>query len=293
MEKLVKIQFPTEYFSIKDTLNCGQVFRFREYKNGFLVYSGDKCAFCYQEETCSIIECKEEDRDYFYNYFDLSRDYKKINDLAISENIEILTASAKSGKGIRLLNQNLEETLFSFIISQNNNIPRIKLIIEKLCTTLGEKKSYNDIEYYSFPSVVALSKKDEQFYKDLGLGYRAEYIRRLAENIVNGLDIYSFKNLKTADLKKQLINIYGVGRKVADCVSLFGYRRGDSFPVDTWIEKVYRDDFCGRIKDREKISEWFITRFSENAGYFQQYLFFYKREMEKNREKTKKVIKAD
>lgn len=277
---MIKIIFSNEYFSIKDTLECGQVFRFLPYRKGYKICTADKCAYVYEDGENTVIECNKSDEEYFYNYFDLDRDYKKIYESAIGENIPTLTFSASKGKGIRLLNQNLEETLFSFIVSQNNNIPRIKGIIEKLCLSLGEKKEFLGEEYYSFPTAKVMAEKDETFYKSLGLGYRAEYVRRLAESIKNGLDINKFSSLSTKELKAKLISIHGVGRKVADCVTLFGYRRGDSFPVDTWTYKVYKDDLNGKEENREKIADELVERFKENAGYYQQYLFHYKRNVE-------------
>jgi len=281
MESLVKINYSKEYFSVKDTLECGQVFRFTPYKNGYLIFTADKCAYVYNEGEFAVVECEKNDYNYFYNYFDLERDYSGIYKSAILEKIDVLTQACETGKGIRLLNQNLEETLFSFIVSQNNNIPRIKGIIEKLCHALGEKKYFNNEVFFTFPTVEKMSEKDVDFYKSIGLGYRAEYIRRLAENIKNGLNINEFIKLSTAEIKAKLTLIHGVGRKVADCVTLFGYRRGDSFPVDTWIEKVYREDFYGTESNREKIAEQLVKRFGDNAGYYQQYLFHYKRNQEK------------
>ncbi len=278
---IFSIKFKSEFFSVKDTLECGQVFRFGTYKNGYKVFTADKCAYVYNDGDYAFIECEKDDKDYFYNYFDLTRDYKAIFDGAQSENIDVLTTASLMGKGVRLLNQNLEETLFSFIVSQNNNIPRIKGIIEKLCVNLGEKKYFLDEEYYAFPTAKVMAEKDETFYKSIGLGYRAEYIRRLAENIANGFDINAFSELSTEEIKQSLIKIHGVGKKVADCVTLFGYRKGDSFPVDTWIEKVYREDLSGTETNREKISKILVDRFKENAGYYQQYLFHYKRNQEK------------
>lgn len=281
MSEIVKIKFASEYFSVKDTLECGQVFRFLPYKKGFKVFSADKCCYCYNDGDFAFIECEKENEQYFYNYFDLNRDYSKIFNSAIEEKVEILTISAKAGKGIRILNQDLTETLFSFMISQNNNIPRIKGIIEKMCIALGEKKEFFGEEYFSFPQVKKMAERGEEFYKSIGLGYRAEYIRRLAVEIENGLDIAEWKNLSTIDLNKKLVSLYGVGKKVADCVSLFGYRKSDAFPVDTWIEKVYREDFKGTLNNREKIADYFSKKFLDNAGYYQQYLFFYKRSKEK------------
>ena len=278
---MAKIIYPKEFFNIKDTLECGQIFRFFEHGKGFVVLSKNKCAYCYEQGVNTIIECNDSDEEYFYHFFDLTRDYSKIYLSALNEKEDILRLSASAGKGIRILNQDKEETLFSFIVSQNNNIPRIKGILEKLCLGLGEKINFNGVEFYAFPRVEKMAERSEEYYKSIGLGYRAEYIRRLAVDIKNGLNINEFSALSTPELKKKLISIYGVGPKVADCVALFSYHRSDSFPVDTWIEKVYREDFNGVIKDRAKITEYFAQRFNEYAGYYQQYLFFYKRLTEK------------
>ena len=276
-----KIIYESEYFNIKDTLECGQFFRFKMYKNGYLVCSLDKCCFVYEQENLTIIECESQDEQYFYNFFDLDRDYKSIVNSAISEGVDILTKASLVGKGIRILNQNHVETLFWFIISQNNNIARIKGIIEKLCIALGEKKEFMGETYYAFPSIQKMAEQDLEFYMSIGLGYRAQYIKRLAEDMLLGFDISAFNKLTTSEIKDLLMSIYGVGRKVCDCVTLFGYHRSDSFPVDTWIEKVYREDFKGKLTDRVKITEWFLSRFGINSGYYQQYLFHYKRISEK------------
>ncbi len=278
-----KITFSNEFFNIKDTLECGQIFRYKPYKDGYLVFTVDKCAYVYQTATDTVIECENYDADYFWQYFDLDRDYQAIFNSAISQNIDILTLSATLGKGVRILNQDREEMLFSFIVSQNNNIPRIKRIIDRLSVALGEKKTFDGKEYYSFPTAEKMAKMDVEFYKSIGLGYRAEYIRRLAVAIAGGLNIKDFCGLTTKQLNVKLIELYGVGRKVADCVSLFGFHRGDAFPVDTWTEKVYKENFKGELSDREKIADWFVEKFGENAGFYQQYLFYYKRSLEKKK----------
>ncbi len=281
MNKIEKIIFDSEYFDALSTLDCGQIFRFKKLNKGYLVLSKDKGAIIHTENNQTTIQCLAEEKEYFINFFDLNRDYKAICDSAKSQNLSILTKSVESGKGIRILNQDIEETLFSFIISQNNNIPRIKGIIEKLCQGLGEKREILGIEYFAFPTVEKMAKADLSFYQNIGLGYRARYIKNLAESIYNGLNLHELNALSTKELRKSLLGILGVGKKVADCVLLFGFHKSDSFPVDTWIEKVYREDFKGEIKDRAKISDYLVERFKENSGYYQQYLFYHKRSHEK------------
>lgn len=269
------IRFNKEYFNIEDTLFCGQVFRFKPYKNGYLVLSGNKaCYLCYDGNDV-VIESSSD--DYFYNYFDLDRDYSEIVDYAVSLGNPFLTEAVIKGKGIRILKQDKAETVFSFLISQNNNIPRIKRTIEGLSEKLGEKFTAFDMPWYAFPTALALSNMSEVFFKSMGLGYRSDYFVQSSkilsdENFLNGLN-----ELDTASLREKLLTLRGVGPKVCDCIMLFGYGKTDCFPVDTWIAKLYKENFKGTITDRKKISEYFVGLFNEYSGYVQQYLFHYKR----------------
>ena len=271
------IEFSSKYLSFKDTLNCGQVFRFREHEKGYLVFSGDRCAYCYEEGGAAYIDGD----DYFFDYFDLSRDYSKIVEAARSYGIEKLTRSATLHSGLRILKQDGYEALISFIISQNNNIPRIKGIIERLCAALGEKKNFKGIDYYAFPKPHSLAEAPLPLLKEIGLGYRVEYVKRAAEMILSGeINLEELAKKDTLSLRRSLIAIKGVGEKVADCTLLFGFNHTDSFPVDTWIEKLYHEDFNGKLTDRKKITDFFVDLFKENSGYVQQYLFYAKREGE-------------
>lgn len=273
------INFDSEFFSPKDTLECGQIFRYKSLNDGFLVLSQDKACKLSERNGKTLIEC--DDEEYFKNFLDLDGDYSGVYNLATDSGFDIVKNSAKAAKGVRILRQDPEETLFSFIVSQNNMIPRIKSIIERTCVALGEKKTFMGEEYYSFPKAERLAEKDTDFYKELGYGYRADYISEVSKVIVNGkFDPLSVGELSTVELKKTLLTLKGVGPKVADCVTLFGYHRTDSFPVDTWIEKIYREDFKGEIKDRKKIAEYFLGLFGDDSGIIQQYIFHYKRNIE-------------
>ena len=204
-----------------------------------MVLSQDKACKLSERDGKTIIEC--EDEEYFKNFLDLDGDYSGVYNRATASEFDIVKSSAKVAKGVRILRQAPEETLFSFIVSQNNMIPRIKSIIERTCVALGEKKTFMGEEYYSFPKAERLAEKDTDFYKQLGYGYRANYISEVSKAIANGkFDPLSVGKLSTVELKKTLLTLKGVGPKVADCVTLFGYHRTDSFPVDTWIEKIYR-----------------------------------------------------
>ena len=271
----MKIDYDARYFSPKDVLECGQIFRFEEFERGYKVFSADRACYVYTEGKKTFIEC--DDGDYFYNFFDLGRDYAAINERARSFGVPLLTRGAERGAGLRLLNQDAEEMIFSFIISQNNNIPRIKGIIERICRALGEEREFMGEKYYAFPSAGAMAKEGAEFYKQLGAGYRDAYLAATSERIA-AEGIEHLFPLPTPQLKKQLLTYIGIGPKVADCISLFGFGRRECFPVDTWIEKLYREDFGGALKDRNRINAYFCELFGDDAGYMQQYLFYAKRE---------------
>lgn len=270
----MKFDFDAEYFNPEHTLECGQVFRFAPYKDGYKVCSADKVCYVRTDGVRTVAE--SDDCDYFYRYFDLARDYAEIVDAALSFNVPLLTRSAQACKGLRILNQNREEMIYSFIVSQNNNIPRIKGIIEKICSASGERKNSAFGEYYAFPSSAALAKADASVFRQAGAGYRDEYLCETAKRIA-AEGIAELEKLETEQLKRRLLTYKGVGPKVADCIALFGFNRTDSFPVDVWIEKVYREDFCGALKDRNKITQYFLQTFGQYSGYIQQYLFYGKR----------------
>lgn len=271
------ITVDNKFFNVADTLNCGQVFRFFYKDNFYFCLSKDKMARLSEKDGKVFVET--DDEKYFENYFDLNRDYAKLIDDICSTNIDKVVLSSKKYSGIHILKQDKNEAFFSFIVSQNNNIPRIKSTIEKLCSLLGEKLSFLGEDYYSFPTTESFAAADLSVLKGAGLGYRAEYIKEAAIKICNGqIDFERLDLLTTDELKKELLKIKGVGDKVANCVTLFGFNRGDSFPVDTWIEKIYREDFDGTLTDRKKINRYFLDLFKENSGYVQQYLFYAKRE---------------
>ena len=275
---MTKIITEEEFFNVKDTLECGQIFRFKPFEKGYLVFSKDMACYAYNEDGKAVIECETENEGYFRYFFDLSRDYSLIYSRAKKSRYDIVSRAAEAGKGIRILNQDKTETLFSFLTSQNNRIPRIKSIIERTCSARGVKNSFLGEEYYSFPSPEELFDEDVGFYNGLGYGYRSDFIRSTAKRLIeNAGELDEMAVLSTTELKSSLMSFKGVGPKVADCVSLFAYHKTDAFPVDTWIEKLYREDFNGAEKNRNKINEFFVNSFGEDSGYIQQCVFYYKR----------------
>ena len=253
------------------TLECGQVFRYYRDDDGYRVISGRRTAKVVAHDGGYRIVTEEP--DYFVRYFDLDTDYSVIK--SSLHDGGIMDEAISFGKGIRILRQELYETVFSFIISANNHIPRIKGIIERISNDLGEDMG----GYRAFPTVERLCVGAD-YYKSIGAGYRADYLattaRAVADGALEGIEI-----LDTASAGERLLSLKGVGRKVADCILLFGMARTDLFPVDTWIKKVHRDYFGGEGDARR----YLIGRFGELSGYAQQYLFYYKRELEKIKDK--------
>lgn len=258
-----------EYFNVRDTLECGQVFRYKKLDGEtYGVYSLDK----YAELVTSggQVEVYTDDKDYFLRYFDIDTDYAaKVE--KISAISPLMKETASYGKGIRILNQDLTEMIFSFIISANNNIKRIQLIVERLCQGLGADTPYGK----AFPTVEAMANAPQVFYTQIGAGYRDKYLSDTAKRLAN-YDLAALSAMDTPKAKKELLTFLGVGPKVADCILLFGMRRGDVFPVDTWIKKVYHAYFEHGHKDGE-ISQYFCDLFGQDAGLCQQYLFYYQR----------------
>lgn len=257
----------TPDFDIKHTLECGQVFRFKSRDFGYTIYSMEHKADVYCQKDGTKIICKN--KNYFIKYFDLDTNYAIIKSQLDKDD---LSDAIKYGSGIHILRQNPLETIISFIISANNNIPRIKSTIEKLCEGVGTK--YND--YYGFPTIEQLSKVTIDFLKKIGCGYRAEYLVDTI-NRLKGINLDEFYHMSTDDARRELIRLKGIGRKVADCILLFGFYKTDVFPTDTWITKVYEDKFGDKPLSPIKISEFFSKRYGMLSGYAQQYMFYAKR----------------
>ncbi len=257
----------SEYFDIAATLECGQVFRYRRNPDGsYTVRSLDKtCDLRYDER--GEVEITTDAPEYFRNYFDLREDYGKITTTLAA--LPELTAAVAFGKGIRILRQDFTEAVFSFIVSANNNIARIKGIIERLAAAYGKDMG----GYHAFPTPEELQKATVADLKALGLGYRAEYIYETARSFpAVKSEIAAITDAETAH--KALLNLKGVGPKVADCIVLFGLHLTRSYPVDTWIFKA---SSTPELDTPKKVRDYYLDRYGDYAGFAQQYIFYYAR----------------
>ena len=254
-------------FDIKSILECGQIFSFKQInENDYVVESSSKFAIVKKSTNCTYIKTK--DIDYFYNFFDFDTDYDKIKDQILK--LCPLFSSLKM-RQLRILKQDPYQTIFSFIVSQNNNIKRIKKILNNISQNYGSyNKEYN---MYTFPTLDQLKNVTQDDFSKLGAGYRSQYLEKAVASLSReDFDIENLKALDTDNLKKKLLSLYGVGPKVADCILFFGFNRTDVFPVDTWIRKGY-SMFCSDKKTDEQISKYFINIFKDLSAYAQQYLY--------------------
>ena len=251
-------------FDIAQILECGQIFSYHKDGEVWNVFSKDKRAKVTEAKNGYKIET--DDVDYFENFFDLKTDYGKVKQYLKS--YDIMKEPIKRGGGIRILKQDLFETLISFIVSANNNIKRIKVILQRIREKFGSKMD----GYFAFPTRKQLLRATENDFVALGAGYRAKYLHNVLREVDETI-LQEWQCLSTEDLRKKLISLSGVGPKVADCVMLFGYARTDVFPVDTWMAQMYNKHYQ-KQDNRLKISRLLVEEFGEFSGYAQQYLFF-------------------
>ena len=290
-------------FELKDIFECGQCFRWNEQedgsyigiiKNGVIQVKKEK-KICKEmngekeiNKTKEIItfrgKCDGNLQGIVEKYFDLKRDYEKIKSQL--ENIdEYLKTSIEYGKGIRILNQDLWETIISFIISANNNIPRIKGIIERISQKYGNEIEWSGKKYYTFPTPKQLKDVTVQEFRNLGLGFRDIRLYETTQIILNKeVDLEKLrKNPNTQEVRNELLKLSGVGPKVADCILLFSdLKRFDVFPIDVWVRRVMNDLYI-RESDESKVSKTKIEKLAEEKfgdlkGLAQQYLFYWRRE---------------
>lgn len=281
-----EITIKVKFFNLKYTLECGQCFRWKEVEEEENTYIGvikDRVIKIKQEGDKLFVRSNnmENLEQVVTEYFDLNKDYQKIEQ-EISSIDNHVKEAVKRSSGLRLLNQDFFETLISYIISANNNIPRISKSVNEISKRYGKKIIFENEEYYLFPTAQELENVSIDEYRKCGVGFRDSYIYSTVKDILEGkFDIYSINDKKTATLRKELLNLKGVGPKVADCILLFACGRGEVFPIDVWVERVmsvlYFKETNGKMKKRD-ILEYAYNNFKDYAGIVQQHLFYNMRE---------------
>jgi len=250
----------TENFDLAQTLDCGQCFRWERQKDGS--YTGvafSRVLNISKENRAQVLE-----DELWRNYFDVQLNYGRIR-TDLSEGDTVLAEAAKFAPGMRILNQEPWEALCSFIISQNNNIPRIKGIVARLCTQFGEEIGGG---YFSFPTPEKLAELKADDLAEIRSGFRAKYILSAAQKVANGeVDLAALKTAPLPEARAMLMTITGVGPKVADCTLLYGLHRLEAFPMDVWMKRAMQTLFPGKEPES----------FGQYAGIAQQYIFHYSR----------------
>ena len=253
-------------FDCEQTLDCGQAFRWVKQEDDSFrgIASGKAVAIRKDGDTLMIDGTDDTDDQFWRHYLDLDLDYGNIR-TTLSQMHPILNEAAQFAPGIRILNQDPWEALCSFIISQNNNIPRIKGIVERLCREFGEEISE---ECYSFPTAETLAQLTPDDLQPIRAGFRARYIIDGARKVADGtIDLEKVRTMDINTARSELMKITGVGIKVADCTLLYGLHRLDCFPLDVWMKRAMSTLFP------EVSPEYF----GEYAGIAQQYIFHYSR----------------
>lgn len=273
-------------FELDHIFDCGQCFRWNKQEDGsyigvigsgVLQVSKNKNNVCFEGVIDGDIN------SIVYDYFDLGTDYNVFkNELSkIDDNMK---KSIEFGSGIRILNQDLWEMIISFIISANNNIPRIKGIIDRISKRVGKRLEWRGKEYYLFPTISEMASLSVADFRELGAGFRDKRLYKTTQMILNGeVSLEFLEKCNDTDLiREELLKLDGVGEKVADCIMLFALKRFDSFPIDVWVRRVMNTLYIHN-EDETKVSKKDINNaanelFGDIRGMAQQYLFYWARE---------------
>lgn len=266
------------YLSLDQLYKSGQVFRWlKASENKFVVTHGDRAVKVAQQKDRLAFNCGEEEfYDIWYDYFDMGADYGAMN-AAIAKCGKYLKTCSVRASGVRILRQDLFETLVGFIISQQQNIPRIRAILDKMCSMMGTKHAQGMSEcgrvvWYEFPSPERILQNEKKL-DACGLGYRKPYVLAAARAALDGwLDYDYLSSLSYEEAKSYLMEFEGVGPKVADCVCLYALHCMQAFPVDTHVQQILQREY--KEPDAESFCSGYIPNVKDFAGLAQQYMFY-------------------
>ena len=267
-------------FDLAQTLECGQCFHFKKLAEQEYAVCAFHRLLRIRQEKDSVILFDTTMQDYemiWRDYFDFGRDYGRIK-AALLQTDDTLKEAVETMQGVHILQQEFFETLISFIISQNKQIPHIKKIVSDISAKFGTYKgTYGGVDMYTFPSLDQLANASEEDFKELKTGFRAPYIMdAIRRNREGQFDENELKSMDYDSCIKELMTIKGVGEKVANCVSLFGLGKKEAFPVDVWIKRIMETMyFDGVDTPKDKIAAFAKEQFGELGGFAQQYLFYY------------------
>jgi len=288
-------------FDIKQILECGQCFRWDKISDTeyIVVAFGRVIEISQKGNEVTIHNTNEEDfNNIWLHYFDLETNYDEIKDNLSKD--EILRKSIEYGYGIRILNQDPFEMLISFIISARNSIPSIKKTVKRICEKWGDKITYKDNEYYTFPKPEQIASASLEEIQETGASFRSKYIVDTVKKVNEALetkkdyeankdkyderpevldyDLEYIKDLNDDECHIALQKFMGVGAKVADCIMLFSMKKKSAFPVDVWVKRAMIHFYVAPDVSLNKMRVFARDKFGKYSGMAQQYLFYYARE---------------
>ena len=288
MEKYI-LENP-DSFNLEHIFECGQCFRWNKIdENTYIGVIKEAVIKVTKDKNRYIFTGKSDSgnfEDIINYYFDLATNYSIYKE-KLSKIDKFMSESIKFGEGIRILRQDLWETIISFIISANNNIPRIKKIIERLSKEYGKEVEFEGKKYYKFPTPEELADVSAEELRKLGLGFRDERIVNTTHMILmNQVNLDELKKMNNTEIMREdLLKLDGVGPKVADCILLFSLKRFDVFPIDVWVRRVMNDLYIhNEVEEKvskRQLQELAEDKFGRMSGLAQQYLFYWKREESK------------
>lgn len=286
----IKAAYHLKNFNIQQIADSGQCFCIEPVADSdYCLLSRGKYAHLHQEDEQILLTCLSEDQSFWEDYLDLSTDYEAIL-ASVNPKDHYLCSAAHYGRGIRILRQDPWEMIITFIISQQKTIPKIREAIKALSRAYGSRHiNFLGEEYFAFPTPQQLSCATLDELKALKLGYRAKYIYQTCQDALSGrLDLEQLSTMGYEDAKNYLMQFYGIGEKVANCICLFGLHHIDAFPVDTWIQKILLKEYWRTEYEALPKSQRYQTMVHDNfglykgfAGVMQQYIFFYERSLQK------------
>lgn len=272
-----------EYFKLSKIL-YGQCFRWRLCDDGKYVGIVDNNVIKIWQENDDVYFYGMDNKnieEFVYKYFDMCTDYKKIvENISKNSKNKLLNEIIEYSKGTRILNQSMFEIVISYIFSASNNIPRIENSIEKLSQLYGNRLEFENNIYYSFPTKEQLKNVSADELKEkIRIGYRAPYVEHTVKDILSGeYDLDNISKLDTDVARNELLELQGVGPKVADCILLFSMQKKDVFPIDTWIQKVIKRFFNNEDLNKKQMQLLIDKEFGQYKGIINHYMFYWGRE---------------
>ena len=273
---------PGIHINIRETINSGQIFLWENYGNEWFVLDGDDIIMGKQTPFEVLTFSKR-----VKNFFRQDDNYVKI--LKEITKDKIVKKTANHYPGLRITRQDPFQCCISFIVSSNSNIPNIRMRLQKLCRKFGTKVRFQKRDFFLFPEPKRLADATVQELNECKLGYRSKYVLDASRTIASGeIDLEELKKMKYEQTKELLLEISGIGDKVADCIMLFSLEKLDAFPLDTWtlkiLQKYYSDIFCIDKKTISKkryedVHQKIVERFGKYAGYSQQFLYKMERDL--------------